>query len=262
MSRRSVSRALAAALGVCTVACGGAPLPPPDGGAGRHAGPPARVEPTLAELEALGYASHAEPEHAGEPASGVTVRDDARLAPGLVLTTDERDHCYALAPDGRLARSWAHPWPVAGRDVRTARRRRGPRALRRRRLDPPSTRARERSGASTSPAHHELAPAKRGGWLVPVWTVREYAGREVRFDEVVHVSTDGDVRAVCSLWELRDTLREHHEPTALDTPPRRSGRNDVRLLPPERDPGAPPVVRSLRGTRASAPGISCCPCAT
>jgi len=177
-------------------------------------------------VQALGYASHEELEAGLDHPLGVTVLDEARLARGLVHTTDERSRCLALDAQGAVARDWNIPGRT---QVETflALADGGAIALS---VDEGLTRVTPDSRTLwtvDAPTHHELAPAQAGGWLVPVWTVHDHQGRDVRFDEIHHVSESGEQRMLFSTWDAREQLRANHAPTLLDQPAEQGARDQV-----------------------------------
>jgi hypothetical protein len=175
--------------------------------------PPAK--PSTADFAATGYAG-GDPQ-ADEVLRGVTMHDPTRCGALLVLYTDERSRCLARDRSGALVAERAVP----GHDQVEAFEPLADGGLVALSADQGLTRL-DATGALVwqvaAPAHHELAPARDGGFWVALHEERPWKGRRVRFDQVAKLTPDGALDVVWSSFDARAELARHHAPTPLSEP--------------------------------------------
>ncbi|MEX1024514.1 MAG: arylsulfotransferase family protein [Planctomycetota bacterium] len=181
--------------------------------------PPRPHEPVLADLAALGYTGW--DESAAEPRAS-----DGEPDPRPFLYCDDVSRVLLVANDGEVLCAWT----IAGFDqVEFAELLPDGDVVA---LSVDQGVARVRPDGSVvwrweGNAHHELAPRRDGGFVVPVWRVARYRGRRVRFDELVWLSADGVEERRWSTLDQREMLTPHHRPLPLDTEPEpRAGEPD------------------------------------
>ncbi|MEM7306365.1 MAG: arylsulfotransferase family protein [Planctomycetota bacterium] len=176
--------------------------------------PLAAREPDLEALRAIGYADlGGRPEPA--EAAGASPAEPALVAPGLNVYADEVDRVLALDADGRTVHAWRipgrsqveHALPLGGGRLLAVSVDQGVTAVD---ADSRVLWSRDLN------AHHDVARAANGTFLVPVWKEREYRGRRVRFDQLVRLDPSGERLGAWDTFEHLDELQRLHPPLALD----------------------------------------------
>jgi len=198
-------------LGMVVWSCGRAPLP---------ASPDDEPAPDedLTALVALPYLSWSD-EEADPEQLGVTFWDEENAWTGFNLYTNDVNEAYLMDMAGRQLHSWTLPEEfthcehfelLAGGSVAMVCVGQGVV-----KLDRDSNILWE----LRKPVHHDLAVKGDGTFLVPIvgrW--RQYRGRRVGFDNLAHVSAEGEILSRWRTWNHLEALQTLHEPTSLDEP--------------------------------------------
>ena len=176
------------------------------------------IDEDLTALVALPYLSWSD-EESDPNLLGVTVWDEDRAWHGLNLYTNDINEAYLMDMAGRRLHTWTLPEEfthcehfelLSGGSIAMVCVGQGLIKL---------DRQSAIVWALRKPVHHDLAVREDGTFLVPIigrW--RNYRGRRVGFDGLVHVSAAGEILSRWRTWNHREALQQLHGPTSLDEP--------------------------------------------